>query len=149
MPSSRKTAAIRIVFACLVLLALSACKRSPGEQQVRDAIAAAAQAAEAGSAGDLGAALSESFDGNGGELDRRRLTGLVTLMALRGERIGVTMGPVSIEPRGERLVASFMVTLTGGGRLLPEQLGVYQVETGWRREDGNWLCYTASWKRPL
>jgi hypothetical protein len=57
------------------------------------------------------------------------------------------MGPVSIEHRGERMVASFTVTLTSsGGRLLPDQLGVYQIESAWRKEDGTWRCYTASWK---
>ncbi len=59
------------------------------------------------------------------------------------------MGPVSIERRGERMVANFTVTLTSGGRLLPDQMGMYQVESAWRKEDGKWRCYTASWKRPV
>src|SRR3546814_14480225 len=71
--------------------------------QVREAIAAVAQAAEAGSASDVGEPLSEDFDGNAGALDRRGLTGMVRLLALRGEHVGVTMGPVSIEHRGARM----------------------------------------------
>ncbi|CAM5276659.1 hypothetical protein [Rhodanobacter lindaniclasticus] len=138
------------VVVVLIVLALAACHRTPDEEQVRAAITAMAQAAEAGSASGAGEALSEDFDGNAGELDRRRLTGMVRLLSLRGERVGVTMGPVSIEPRGERLVATFTVTLTsGGGRLLPDQLGVYRVTSGWRKEDGEWRCYTASWTRSM
>lgn len=133
----------------LFALALPACRRTPDEAQVRAAIASIAQAAEAGSASDVGAPLSEDFDGNAGQLDRRGLTGMIRLLALRGEHVGVTMGPVSVEPRGERMVASFTVTLTSGGRLLPDQLGVYQVESAWRKEDGAWRCYTASWKHSL
>ena len=148
MIAPRKTACLLIVLT-LFALALSACRRTPDEEQVRAAIAAIAQAAEAGSAGDVGAPLSEDFDGNAGQLDRRGLTGTVRLLALRGEHIGVTMGPVSIEPRGERMVAPFTVRLTSGGRLLPDQLGLYQVESAWRKEDGEWRCYMASWKHSL
>lgn len=138
-----------LVAVALCALALPGCRRTPDEEQVRATIAAMAQAAEAGSAGGVDAPLSEDFDGDGGRLDRRQLGGMIRLLALRGEHIGVTMGPVSIEHRGERMVASFTVTLTSGGRLLPDQLGVYQVESAWRREDGNWRCYTASWKHTM
>ncbi len=134
----------------LLVLCLSACRHTPDEAQVRAAIAAVAQAGEAGRAGDVVAPLSDDFDGNGGELDRRSLANMVRLFALRGEHIGVTMGPVNIEHRGERMVATFTVTLTSrGGGLLPDQLGVYQVESAWRHEDGSWRCYTASWKHAL
>jgi hypothetical protein len=148
MIAPRKTVGLLIALA-LLSLALSACRRTPDEEQVRAAIASIAQAAEAGSAGDVGAPLSEDFDGNAGQLDRRGLTGMIRLLSLRGEHVGVTMGPVSIEPRGERMVATFTVTLTSGGRLLPDQLGLYQVESAWRKEDGEWRCYTASWKHSL
>ncbi|TPG10239.1 hypothetical protein EAH75_05405 [Rhodanobacter glycinis] len=148
MIAPRKTACLLIVFA-LFALTLSSCRRTPNEAQVRAAIASVAQAAEAGSASDVGARLSEDFDGNAGQLDRRGLTSMIRLLALRGEHVGVTMGPVSIEHRSERMVATFTVTLTSGGRLLPDQLGIYQVESAWRKEDGEWHCYTASWKHSL
>jgi hypothetical protein len=138
-----------IAILLIAFILLAACHHTPDEQQVREAIASVAQAAEAGAAGDVGAPLSEDFDSNAGELDRRALTNMVRLLALRGEHIGVTMGPVSIEHRGERMVATFTVTLTSGGKLLPDQLGLYQVESAWRKEDGKWRCYTASWKHAM
>ncbi len=133
----------------LLATSLPACRRTPDEVQIREAIAAIAQAAENGAASDVSAPLSEDFDGNAGELDRRRLAGMVRLLAVRGEHIGVTMGPVAIEHRGARMLATFTVTLTSGGKLLPDQLGVYRVETAWRNEDGKWHCYTASWKHAM
>jgi hypothetical protein len=140
-----------LVAGALVLLALTlpGCRRAPDETQVREAIAVMAQAAEAGSAGDVGKPLSEDFDGNAGRLDRRGLTGMIRLLALRGDHVGVTMGPVSTERRGERIVATFTVTLSSGGKLLPDQLGVYRVESAWRHEDGDWRCYTATWERVM
>jgi hypothetical protein len=133
----------------LLALTLSGCHRTPDETRVREAIAAMAQAAEAGSASNVGKPLSEDFDGNGGSLDRPKLTGMVRLLALRGDHVGVTMGPVSIDRRGERMVATFTVTLSSGGKLLPDRLGVYRVESAWRQEDGDWRCYTATWERVM
>ena len=148
MIRSTKNTCLLTAFALLAWV-VSGCRHTPDEQQVREAIAAVAQAAEAGAASDVSAPLSDDFDGNAGELDRRGLTSMVSLLALRGEHIGVTMGPVSTEHRGERIVATFTVTLTSGGKLLPDQLGLYEVESAWRDEDGKWRCYTASWKHAM
>ena len=148
MIRARKKARLLIAYALLALV-LSGCRHTPDEQQVREAIAAVARAAETAAASDVSAPLSDDFDGNAGELDRRGLTNMVRLLALRGEHIGVTMGPISIEHRGERMVATFTVTLTSGGKLLPDQLGLYEVESAWRKDDGKWRCYMASWKHTM
>jgi hypothetical protein len=133
----------------LSTIALSGCRHTPDETRVREAIASVAHAAESGSAGDVVAPLVDDFDGNGGELDREKLRNMVRLLALRGEHISVTLGPISIEHRGERMVVDFTVTLTSGGKLLPDQLGVYKVESAWREEGGEWRCYTASWTHSI
>ncbi|OOG42131.1 hypothetical protein [Rhodanobacter sp. C05] len=144
----RKAACLWIVLV-LCATALWGCRRTPDEAQVREAIASIAHAAESNAASDVVAPLSDDFDGNQGELDRRALANMVRLIALRGEHIGVTTGPVTLEHRGERMVATFTVTLTSGSHLLPDQMGVYQVESAWRKDDGQWRCYTASWKHSM
>ncbi|MEO6925368.1 MAG: hypothetical protein ABI129_01765 [Rhodanobacter sp.] len=139
---------IRLLIALIALVAtVSACRHPPDEEQVRQAIASVSKAAESGNASGVVAPLSEDFDGNSGELDRRSLGSMVRLVALRDEHIGVTTGPIAIEHRGARIVATFTVALTSGsGGLLPAQLGVYQVESAWRQENGHWHCYSATWK---
>ncbi|HMH69598.1 MAG TPA: hypothetical protein VK519_16940 [Pinirhizobacter sp.] len=135
----------------LIVLGLAAlaaaCHRGSDEEQVRQAIAATQSAVEAGKAGDTVAALTDDFDGNGGELDRRRLEGMVRLAGLRGAHLGVTMGPVAVDRRGDRLVATFTVTLTSGTGLIPDEGAIYHVETAWRREGSRWVCYSATWSR--
>ena len=148
MPRTSKICAV-LILAALLAVALSGCRRTPDEVQVRESIAAIAQAAETGAARKVSAPLSEDFDGNAGELDRQTLTRMVQLMALRGEHIGVTMGPITIEPRGERMLATLTVTLSSGSHLLPDQLGVYRVESAWRKEGGTWRCYSATWKQSI
>ncbi|MEO7071487.1 MAG: hypothetical protein ABI300_00270 [Rhodanobacter sp.] len=140
---------VAMLLMAMALTTLTACHRTPDEVQVRAAIASIAGAAQAGTAADVVAPLSEDFDGNQGELDRRALGNLVRVFALRGEHVGVTLGPVQVERRGERLLATMTVTLVGGGRLLPDQAGVYRVQSAWRRQDGKWLCYSATWERSL
>lgn len=138
-----------IALAFLLLAALAGCRHTPDEEQVRKAIAAAVAGAEAGKAGDTVEALTEDFDGNTGQGDKRSLANLVRLFALRGQSIGVLMGPITVEPRGERMVATFTVTLTAGAGVLPDNAGAYQVETGWRKDGGEWRCFTATWKKAL
>lgn len=123
------------------------CRHAPDEARIREAIARTAQAAEAADPGGVVAAVGENFDGNDGEFDRARLAGIVRLIRLRGDHVGVTLGPVDVTHRGDRLLADFSVTLTSGGRLLPAELGIYKVRTAWRRVDGSLVCYWAHWTR--
>ncbi len=132
-----------------LMAGLAGCHHPPDETRVREAIARTADAAEAGRAGDVADALSDDFNGNEGELDPRRLVGLLRMVTLRGDHVGVTLGPVDVRRQGDRMMADFTATLTSGGRLLPSQLGVYKVQTAWRREHGDWVCYWAHWTRPL
>src|ERR1700754_606946 len=131
----------------ILLAALAGCRHTPDEEQVRKAIAATAAGAEAGKASDTVEALTDDFDGDAGQLDKRALSNLVRAYALRGQAIHALMGPTTIEPRGDRIVATFTVTLTAGAGMLPDSAGAYQVETGWRKDGGAWRCFTASWKK--
>jgi hypothetical protein len=146
-------ASMKIIMLSLVMLlgvaTLAGCRRTPDDVQVREAIASLAKAAEAGSASEATAPLSDDFDGNRGELDRRSLANMIRLVALSHDRIGVTTGPITIEHRGERIVATFTVTLTSGGKWLPDQLGVYRVESAWRKDGRDWRCYTATWTHSI
>ncbi len=138
---------IALVF--LLMAALAGCRHTPDEEQVRKAIAATVAGAEAGKASDTVEALTDDFDGDAGQLDKRALANLVRVYALRGQSIHVLMGPTTIQPRGDRIVATFTGTLTAGSGVLPDNAGAYQVETGWRKEDGAWRCFTATWKKAL
>ncbi|HVX04850.1 MAG TPA: hypothetical protein VHA71_06995 [Rhodanobacteraceae bacterium] len=132
----------------VILAALTACQRAPAEQQVRAAIESAATAARANDSGALLALVSGDFSGNDGDLDRHGLRQLLALRALRQDKTGVLIGPVSFEHRGDRLIARFNLVLTGGkpGDLLPERSAIYAMTTAWRREGRAWRCYNAHWE---
>lgn len=128
---------------------LAACHRTPAEQQIRKAIDSAAAAARANDVQGVLAVVSDEFMGNDGDLDRRGLHRLLALRALRQDKTGVLVGPMTFEHKGERIVARFNLVLTGGkpGDLLPEQSAIYAMTTAWRREGGTWRCYSAGWER--
>jgi hypothetical protein len=129
MPSLRKLLE-NPLFCALLAIGLVACHRTPDEKA--DASA-------------LDALLSDDFSGNNGEMEHRQIVGLLRAARFRGETIHALTGPIEVEARGGRYVARFTVTLTSGGKLLPAQIGVYRVETAWRKEGREWKCYSATW----
>jgi hypothetical protein len=131
-------------------LALAACARPTPEQQVRARIVALQQAIDAREPGDVEAMLADDFIGNEG-LDRRGARQLAAGMFLRYRDVSAKLGPATVELRGQRdAVARFGVLATAGsGGLLPENGQVYEVETGWRLVDGEWMLRSAEWKPKL
>ena len=132
-----------------LLLVLAGCSRSDPEQAVRAQLEVLQQAIDARDAGAVADLLAEDFIGNDG-LDRRGAKQLAAGVFLRHREVGARLGPITVELRGEgEAIARFSVLATGGsGGLLPEQGQVYQVETGWRLQDGDWKLLNARWTPP-
>jgi ketosteroid isomerase-like protein len=132
----------------LVVLALAACHRAPAEQQIRQAIDAAATAARANDTHGVLAVVSDDFSGNDGELDRHGLRQLLAVRVLRQDKTGVLIGPVGFEYKGDRVIAKFNLVLAGGepGDLLPARSAIYVMTTAWRLEGSHWRCYNAHWE---
>ncbi|MGH8182427.1 MAG: hypothetical protein ACREPH_02060 [Rhodanobacteraceae bacterium] len=126
---------------------LAACQRTPPEQQIRQAIDAAASAARANDVQGVLAVVSDGFSGDDGDFDKRGLHRLLALRALRQDSPGVLVGPVSFERRGERIVAKFNLVLAGGkpDDLMPERSAIYAMTTAWRLDGGHWRCCSAMW----
>jgi hypothetical protein len=135
--------------AVVCALALAACHRAPDEVLIRQAIDVADQATEQVDASALLGQLTDDFDGDHGQMRRQDLGNVLRMAKFRGETLHAVLGPVDVQPRGERYVADFTVTLTSGGKVFPSQLGVYQVETAWRLEGRDWRCYEATWTQQL
>lgn len=146
----RRAGAIVVVL-CVVMAVpqLAGCHRTSDEEQIRQNIAAAAGAARDDDTAGVLDVVSEDFTGNDGDLDRHGLRQLLALRVLRHDSTGVLVGPVSVERQGDRLIATFTLTLTGGkpDSLMPDQIAVYAMTTAWRRDGSKWRCYNATWKQ--
>ncbi|MDW8479712.1 MAG: hypothetical protein RML12_07655 [Xanthomonadales bacterium] len=136
--------------AAAVLALLAACAaRPPEEEALRARIAAMAAALAEGRAEDFLDALAEDFVGPEPDFDRRRAGLMLRLHLARHRRLGVELGPLAVERHGERAGVRFLAVLRAGEGVVPEELGVWRVETGWRRERAGWVLVSARWERPL
>lgn len=129
-------------------LALAACQRTPPEQRLRATIAGLQSAIERHDASAVQDAMAEDFIGPGG-LDRDGVRRMAVGTFLRYRDVGVSLGPLDIDLRQAHATVRFTAALTGGAGILPESGQVYDVETAWRLEGGDWLLVNAQWKPRL
>jgi hypothetical protein len=134
------------MFGLLMLVLLSGCARAPDEQRLREAMAglqAAIEAREVGTAMDF---VAEDFIGTGA-LDRAGARNLLRVMVLRHQNLGLSLGPAEVELFEGRAAVRFTAVATGGqGAMLPESARIWQVETAWRMDDGDWRLLSAHWR---
>lgn len=138
-----------LLWALAALAALAAgCAKEPPEAALRATIAGMQAAAEARGADTLAEAVSEEFVGPEG-MDRDQLRRTLALVWLRDKNVGVQLGPLDVELVGDRARVDFTAGTTGGAGWLPDRGQLYQVETAWRLEGGDWKLLSASWSPVL
>lgn len=138
-----------ILPALLVVLlgAATACSRPPPEERLRTALADMQQALEDREPARFMEHVAADFVGNAG-VDRDALQQMVRGQLLLNQRIDLVLGPAEVELREDGASVGFSALVAGGGgRLLPERGGAWQVTTGWREEDGRWRLHYARWER--
>ncbi|GAB3351280.1 nuclear transport factor 2 family protein [Lysobacter tyrosinilyticus] len=129
-------------------MVLVACAKTPPEERLRAAVAGLQSAIEKHDGSAVQDLLADDFIGPEG-LDRDGARRLAQVMFLRYRDVGVTLGPLEVEVRQQHASVRFTAALTGGSGTLPESGQVYDVETGWRMEGGDWRLVNASWKSRL
>lgn len=121
------------------------CARTPPEQKLREALTSLQTSVEERDMSGLEEALAVDFVGPEG-LDRNGARRLAQLTFLRHRDIGVRLGPPKVSLQDRHATASFPAALTGGtGGVLPDAISVYDVDTAWRMEEGEWRLISASW----
>jgi hypothetical protein len=136
------------MLAVVLVLAVSACSRTPDETRIRETIAAMESAVETRNPRDFMAHVAEDFAGQEAGFDRPSLHNLLRAQFLRNQSVGVLIGPIEVTIQTPRATATMTVTLSGGaGGLLPERGAIYDVETGWKQVGGDWQCISASWRQ--
>ena len=137
--------AAHVLALAAMLVALAGCARPAPEEALRKALAGVQESIEQRDARALGAYLAEDFVGPQG-MDRDQARRTAALYLMRHQSVGMTPGPLEIELREPHATVRFSAALTGGsGRLLPDAANLYQVETGWRMEGGDWRITSARW----
>lgn len=139
-----------LVILLLFALILGACARPSDEEQIRAAISEMQNAIESGKPADFMRHIADDFTGDAGGIDKQGLHNFLRGQALTNAKIGINLVTTDVELQGDRATVKVTVTITGGsGRWLPERGSVQQIESGWRRQDGDWLCLNAQWQSSL
>ena len=132
--------------ACVFLLA--GCARTPPEEHLREAVGELQAAIGERNVSALDDMLAEDFIGPEG-LDRSGARRMAQAMYLRYRDVGITLGPLDVDVQEQHATVRFTAALSGGAGRLPESGQIYDVETGWRLEGGEWRLVNARWKPRL
>ncbi len=141
--------ACRIAWSVVACALLGACDAPPPEEALRVAVSGLETAVEARDAGAIEDVLAEDFAGPDG-MDRTAARRMAAVTFLRQREVGVAIGPLDVTILDDHATVRFTAALTGGsGGWMPESGSLYRVETGWRRDGGDWLLTSARWERDL
>lgn len=134
-----------LLIAMAIVSIVAGCARTPPEQKLRDALTSLQTSVEEHDMSGLEEALAADFVGPDG-LDRKGARRLAQMTFLRHRDIGVRLGPPKVSLQDHHATVSFPAALTGGaGGVLPDAASVYDVDTAWRMEEGEWRLISASW----
>lgn len=90
--------------------------------------------------------VADEFSGQNGQLNRDQLRGMVIYQLNRYQRLSAQLFPIRVTETGEGLAtATFRALVTGGAGWLPENGQVYDFETHWTRQSGDWMLLKADW----
>jgi hypothetical protein len=137
------------VCAALVLLAvLPSCEQAlTVDQQIIATILEIEKSIEAGERRAFLDHVSDDFSGQNGSMNRDQLRGYVILQMNRYRRLKGQLFPIDVEDQGDgRAAAWFRALVTGGAGWIPENGQMFEFETHWRLDDGEWLLESANWK---
>ncbi len=139
----------RSVLAALLLLGLSTGCRAPAtdEERILQRIETMTEAIEQGEVGAFMRPVAEDFIAVRGAMDRNALRALALRERLARDSIRLRRVNTAISLIGQgRAIATFNALATGGSGVLPDEGRFWRVETGWRRDDGDWMLISASWE---
>ena len=129
---------------------LCACSSPDDEVKLRQAIATMEEAGEAGEIGRFMEFVAEDFVGSEAGMARADLRRLLLLQLRRNARVSALVSNVEVELFEDRATLNCLALLTGGpSGWLPDRGQLYVIETGWRKEGGDWLLIQANWQPQL
>jgi len=139
---------MRLAFWLACALALTGCGRSlTVEQQVINTIREMETRLEAGQRIAFMAHLADEFRAQDGGMTREEVRALVIFQLQRYEQLQGRLFPIRVTETGAGTAeARFRALVTGGAGWIPDSGQVYDFDTWWRLEGGDWLLTAANWK---
>lgn len=136
------------ILALTLAMAVAGCgPELPDETQIRGRIGLMQEALDEGDVRTFLSPIAEDFSVEGRDIDRRGARVLLNRELRAHEKLKARLFDIEIELHGEdRATASMHAVTTGGSGLIPETGRWYRIDSGWRREDGDWMLISARWE---
>jgi len=132
----------------IALLLLTACGNEfTVEQQVIATLRNMEYAAEEGQHLEFMTYVADSFGAQQGSMDRREFHRFMIFQINQNRRLQAQFFPIFVTETGEGTASAyFRILVTGGAGLLPESGQLFEVETSWLRDGGDWDLTEADWE---
>lgn len=132
----------------LAVFLLAACgEKLSVEQQIIATLRNMEYAAEEGQHLEFMTYIADPFSGQQGSLDRREFHRFMIFQINQNRRLQAQFFPIYVQEVDENTAsAHFKLLVTGGAGLLPENGQLFEVETQWQRDGGDWLLDGAEWE---
>ena len=138
---------LRSIAGLLLAFALCGCSQPlTVEQQIIATIRAMEAKVEDGQRLAFMEHIADDFSGQRGAMNRDQLRAYVVFQFNRYKNLQAQLLPIRVEETGEgKASAEFSALVTGGPNWIPDSGQVFDFETHWRLEDGEWLLESANW----
>ena len=132
----------------IAVLLLAACSDElTVEQQVIATLRNMEYAAEEGQHLEFMTYVADSFGAQQGSMDRREFHRFMIFQINQNRRLQAQFFPIFVTETDENTAsAHFRILVTGGAGLLPESGQLFEVETSWLRDGGDWDLTEADWE---
>lgn len=138
----------RLIPLILAAILLSACGRTPDEEQVRENLDQVVTAVKARQPREVVEHLTQDFVAQE-QMGVDEVRRFMLAQFFRNQQINLVVTGLKVTVEGQDAQANFRVVVTGGFSWIPERLDYYQVSTRWLKQDGDWLIRSAAWKPVL
>jgi len=136
---------IGVVLAVVLLLGCS--EKLTVEQQVIATLRNMEYAAEEGQHLNFMGYVADTFEGQQGSMDRREFHRFMIFQINQNRRLQAQFFPIYVKEVSEETAsAHFKLLVTGGAGLLPDSGQLFEVETLWLRDGGDWVLGSADWE---
>jgi len=136
---------LRLALAALILAGCG--EKLSVEQQVIATLRNMEYAAEEGQHLEFMTYIADTFSGQQGSLDRREFHRFMIFQINQHRRLQAQFFPIFVTETGEDTAsAHFKILVTGGAGLLPDSGQLFEVETEWMRNGGDWMLGRADWE---
>ena len=117
------------------------------DQQIIATLRNMEYAAEEGEHFEFMSYVADSFSAQQDSMDRREFHRFMIFQINQNRRLQAQFFPIYVQETGEDMAsAHFRILVTGGGGLLPDRGQLFEVETNWLRDGGDWMLEKADWQ---